>query len=270
MADVTRLPKTTDIMPTRRNFLASAPALAALCTISPASFADGAPISDAELQHQMLGKLTAELNDASVATIESGYLFDVFFSWTAPPVDVSQINTIVAYSFGNQAAAAGTGNMPNPGPVNEQIADAVFQLHAKTPARIYAQWEVASILASKYQLGSGIVISVAPPVVATNGTVTMPSLDAVATAIVNQSSTASALGNVAVVTHRDQASLAVQTSNAHGMRAAVPANLPLPALYDATALQASNRRRDLYLLSNLGTRLGALRLALIAKEYPNG
>lgn len=255
------------MMKKRRHFLASAPALAALCAANTPSRADDVPASDAELQHQMRGKLTAELNDSAVADSETGYLFDTFFSWLPPTVDPGKTNTIVAYAFGNRAGTGGIGAMPVPGPVNEQIADAVFQLQQKTPVPIYAQWEIAQVLASKYALAS--VVSVAPPVVA-NGKVMTPSLDSVAAAIIKQAGAATALGNVAVVTHRDQASLAVQTSNAQGMKAAVAAGLGLPLAYDATALQPSNRRRDLYLLTSAGTRLGALRLALISQEYPNG
>ncbi|MBN3791156.1 Tat pathway signal protein [Burkholderia sp. Ac-20353] len=256
-------------MQTRRHFLASVPAFAALGALSKPAFADTVPASDAELQHQMLGKLTTELNDPSIANTETGYLFNVFFSWTPPSVDVGQIRAIVAYSFGNAPSTAGAGAMPAPGPVNEQIADTVFQLHQQTSAPIYAQWEVANVLASKYRL-SAAVTSVAPPVVAANGTVTVPMPDVVAAAVVKQAGSAAALGTVGVVTHRDQASLAVQLSNAAGMNSAVPAGLTLPSLYDATALQPANRRRDLYLLSNLSAQLAALRLTLINQQYPNG
>lgn len=256
-------------MQTRRHFLTSVPAFAALGALSTPAFADTAPVSDTELQHQMLGKLTTELNDPATAGTETGYLLNVFFSWIPPSVDASRIRTIVAYSFGNAAAAAGAGPMPAPGPVNEQIADAVFQLHQTTPAPIYAQWEVASVLASKYRMTTGVT-SVTPPVVASNGTVTVPTPDVVAAAIVKQAGSAAALGTVGIVTHGDQASLAVQLSNAAGMKSAVPAGSTLPSLYDATALQPANRRRDLYLLSNLSAQLAALRLTLINQQYPNG
>lgn len=260
------LPRLPSMMKKRRHFLASAPALAALGAASTPSRAGDVPASDAELQRQMRGKLTAELGDSVVAGSETGYLFDTFFSWLPPAIDPAGINAIVAYAFGNRAGG-GAGAMPVPGPVNEQIADAVFQLQRKTPVPIYAQWEIAQVLASKYALGG--VVSVAPPVVA-NGKVSTPALDGVATAVIKQAGTAAALGNVAVVTHRDQASLAVQTSNAQGMKAGVAAGLGLPLAYDTSALQPSNRRRDLYLLTSAGSQLGTLRLALIAQEYPNG
>ncbi|OXJ10315.1 Tat pathway signal protein [Burkholderia sp. HI2500] len=256
-------------MQTRRHFLASvsasASALAATGAASAPAFASDAPVSDAELQRQMLGKLTNELTDRAAAD-ETGYLFEPFFSWLPPTVQTTAINTIAAFSFGSRAAAA-TGAAPVPGPVNEAIADAVFLLHQKVAVRIFAQQEVASVLASKYGLTAGVT-SIATPALAAGSPIPTP--DGVAAAIVKQAGSAAALGNVGVVTHADQASLAVRVSNAAGMQAAVPAGLALPSLYDASAQMPALRRRDLYLLSNVGVQLGMLRLDLINREYPNG
>lgn len=207
-------------MQTRRHFLASvsASALAATGAAGTPAVASDAPVSDAELQRQMLGKLTNELNDRAAATDETGYLFEPFFSWLPPTVQNTAINTIAAFSFGSRAAGV-------PGPVNEAIADAVFLLHRKVAVRIFAQQEVASVLASKYGLTAGVT-SIATPAVAAGSPIPTP--DGVAAAIVKQAGSAAALGNVGVVTHADQASLAVRVSNAAGMQAAVPAGLALP------------------------------------------
>ncbi|CAB3746065.1 hypothetical protein LMG29660_00098 [Burkholderia puraquae] len=213
----------------------------------------------------MLGKLTNELNDRATASDEAGYLFDTFFSWTSPTVAATAINTIAAFSFGSRAGASGAA--PVPGPVNEAIADAVFQLRQKVSAPIFAQQEVASVLASKYGLTAG-VMSIATPALAAGSPIPTP--DGVAAAIVKQAGSAAALGKVGVVTHSDQASIAVRVSTAAGMQAAVPAGLALPSLYDTSAWMPALRRRDLYLLSNAGVQLGMLRLDLINREYPNG
>lgn len=252
-------------MTTRRHFLASTSLLAASWAAVAPAFASDAPVSDAELQRQMLGKLTNELNDRATATDETGYLFDTFFSWTPPTVDTAAINTIAAFGFGSRAATSGT--TPVPGPVNEAIADAVFQLRQKISVPIYAQQEVASVLASKYGLTAGVT-SIATPALAAGSPIPTP--DGVAAAIVKQAGSAAALGKVGVVTHSDQASIAVRVSTAAGMQAAVPAGLTLPSLYDTSAQMPALRRRDLYLLSNAGVQLGMLRLDLIAREYPNG
>ncbi|AXF25230.1 Tat pathway signal protein [Burkholderia pyrrocinia] len=247
-------------MKTRRHFLTSTSVLAASCAAAAPAFASDAPVSDAELQRQMLGKLMNELNDRAAAADETGYLFDTFFSWTPPTVEAAGVHTIAAFSFGSRAA-------PVPGPVNEAIADAVFQLRQKVAAPIFAQQEVASVLASKYGLTAGVTSIATPAAIAGSP---IPTPDGVASAIVRQAGSAAALGKVGVVTHRDQASIAVRVSNAAGMQAAVPAGLALPSVYDTSAQQPAMRRRDLYLMSNAGMQLGMLRLDLIAREYPNG
>ncbi|KAG8155607.1 Tat pathway signal protein [Burkholderia catarinensis] len=252
-------------MNTRRHFLASTSLLAASCAAAAPAFASDAPVSDAELQRQMLGKLTNELNDRATATDETGYLLDTLFSWAPPTVASAGINTIAAFGFGSRAGASGAA--PVPGPVNEAIADVVFQLRQKVAAPIFAQQEVAGVLASKYGLTAGVT-SIATPAAAAGSPIPTP--DGVAAAIVRQAGSAAALGKVGVVTHLDQASIAVRVSNTAGMQAAVPAGLTLPSLYDTAAQMPALRRRDLYLLSNAGVQLGMLRLDLIKREYPNG
>ncbi len=252
-------------MTTRRHFLTSTSLLAVSCAAAVPARASDAPVSDAELRRQMLGKLTNELNDSTVAADETGYLLDTFFAWSPPTVDAAGISTIAAFSFGNRAGASGAA--PLPGPVNESIADAVFQLRQRVAAPIYAQQEVAGVLASKYGLTAGVT-SIATPAVAAGSPIPTP--DGVAAAIVRQVGSAAALGKVGIVTHLDQASLAVRASTAAGLQAAVPAGLTLPVFYDTSAQMPALRRRALYLLSNAGVQLGMLRLDLISREYPNG
>jgi hypothetical protein len=112
------------------------------------------------------------------------------------------------------------------------------------------------------------VTSIATPALAAGSPIPTP--DGVVAAIVKQAGSAAALGKVGVVTHLDQASLAVRVSNAAGVQAAVPAAFALPSLYDTSAQMPAMRRRDLYLLSNAGMQLAMLRLDLINREYPNG
>ncbi len=252
-------------MTNRRHFLASTSLLAASCAAAAPAFAGDVPVSDAELQRQMLGKLTNELNDRATAADETGYLLDTFFSWTPPTVDAAAIDTIVAFGFGSRAGASAA--TPVPGPVNEAIADTVFQLRQKVAVPIFAQQEVASVLASKYGLAAGVT-SIPTPAAVAGSPISTP--DGVAASIVRQVGSAAALGKIGVVTHRDQASIAVRVSNAAGMQAAVPGGLSLPNVYDASAQQAAMRRRDLYLMSNAGMQLAMLRLELINREYPNG
>ncbi|MFM0731845.1 hypothetical protein PQQ52_15295 [Paraburkholderia sediminicola] len=272
-------------MSSRRKFListsaaATLPAAAAMLAVSSKAWAGDTPIADAELQRQMLGKLSVELNDSTTANTEAPYLQDIFFSWDLPSIPVAQIGAIVAYSFGDRPAAAsganstsgaGQSQLPQPGPINEEIADAVHQLVQSKPVMVYAQWEVASVLTAKYQMSSANLHTVAPPTVASNGTVSYPALDDVAAAIIALQGTAAALGTVAVVTHRDQAKRAIQTSRAHGMNAYAAQGVTSPVDYDAQASQPANRRRDLYLLNDMMNQFATLRANLIAQQYPNG
>ncbi|KVT56049.1 hypothetical protein WK95_15395 [Burkholderia ubonensis] len=270
-------------MSSRRTFLLSTSTAAALPLVSAAlsacgdSLADSPPaVSDAELTRQMVGKLTAELGDASTAGTVAPYLMDIGFTWDLPTIPAAQIDRIVAYSFGNRANAAsgntpvGGGNqvaLPDPGPVNEALADAVYRIRQLKSVQVYAQWEIARFLASKY--GMTDVRSI-EPVVAKDGTITYLSTDGVAAAIVALEGSAAAMGNVGVVGHRDHAKRCIQTSRARGMKAAAVAEVPLPLQYDAQSGQAWTRRRDLYLVHDMYAQFTALRASLIAAAYPNG
>lgn len=264
-------------MSNRRKFLLSSsaaatlPALAATLAGCPCAMAADSISSDAELTRQMLGKLSVELNDPVTARIEVPYLDDIFFNWELPLIPAAQINAIVANSFGDRPAAASSlSSLPAPGPVNEEIADAVHQLYQLKPVMVYAQSEVASVLTSKYQMNSTNLQSVSPPTVASNGTISYPALTDVASAIVALKGSAAALGSVAVVTHRDQAKRAIQTSKTSGMNAYAAQGIALPIDYDPQASQPANRRRDLYLLSDMTNQFATLRAKLIAQQYPNG
>lgn len=264
-------------MSNRRKFLLSSsaavalPALAVTLAGSSRAMAADSIVSDAELTRQMLGKLSVELNDPATAKVEVPYLDDIFFSWDLPSIAAAQINAIVAYGFGDRpATTSGQSALPVPGPINEAIADAVHQLYQLKPVMVYAQSEVASVLTSKYQMNSTNLQAVSPPTVASNGTISYPALTDVASAIVALKGSAAALGTVAVVTHRDQAKRAIQTSKASGMSAYAAQGIPLPVSYDAQASQPAYRRRDLYLLSDMTSQFATLRANLIAQQYPNG
>jgi hypothetical protein len=264
-------------MSNRRKFLLSSsaaaalPALVATFVSSPRAMAADSVPSDIELTRQMLGKLSVELNDPAIARIEVPYLDDIFFNWDLPLIPAAQVNAIVAYGFGDRPATASSqSTLPVPGPINEEIADAVHQVYQLKPVMVYAQSEVASVLTSKYQMNSTNLQSVSPPSFTSNGTISYPALIDVASAIVALKGSAAALGTVAVVTHHDQAKRAIQTSKASGMNAYVPQGIALPVDYDAQASQPANRRRDLYLLSDMTNQFATLRANLIALQYPNG
>ncbi|AJY00055.1 hypothetical protein BG87_2556 [Burkholderia thailandensis 2002721643] len=192
-------------MSSRRKFLlstsaaATLPLVGAVVTACNDSIAEPA-IGDAELARQMVGKLTAELNDAPSAAAIAPYLMDIGFTWDLPTIAAARIDRIVAYGFGNRANAA-SGNtptnganqtaLPDPGPVNEALADAVYRIRRLKPVKVYAQWEIARFLASKYQMADVRSIE---PVVAADGSVTYLSTDGVAAAIIALEGSAAAMG----------------------------------------------------------------------------
>ena len=257
-------------MLSRRQFMTLTPSLIGLCAVGRLTFASNVPLlmSDAELERQMLSKLTTELNDATLAKTETQYLMSTLFNWVAPTIETKSIQTIVAYSFGYRASLDPLA-MPEAGPINEQIADAVYILYQMTQAPIYAQWEVATVLKAKYHLDSTKVITVGTPKVTSTG-VTVATLDEVISAILLKAGSAKALGHVAVVTHRDQQALAVDISKAKGLQAAAPADIKMPMEYDVLCLPKNNRKRNWYILTSVATRLGMLRMQLITEQYPNG
>ncbi|WP_199726371.1 hypothetical protein [Acidipila sp. EB88] len=174
----------------------------------------------------------------------------------------------MVYDFGNRPAARGEPHShPEPGPINQMLADAVLQVAQHCGGPVYAQWEIAKLLKGKHPDVSAI-----EPVVAADGTVTYLSTDGVAQAVVALANRPGArkLGTVCVVAHRDHSKRCVATSKARGMDAAVAAEVALPAAYDAESGQPWTRRRDLYLLHDMAARWMQLRADRIAAAYPQG
>ncbi len=241
--------------------------------------ASNTPISDTELSRQMTGKLDVELNDPATAHIEVPRLEDIFFTWSLPSIPATQVRTIVAYSFGNRKASTDINTsvggtiqsaLPVPGPVNEKIAGAVYSLYRLKPVMVFAQGEVASILASRYGMNDSNLRVVLPPTVASDGSTASSTVAQVAAATIALNGSAAAMGTTAIVTHRDQAKSAIGTSRALGMAAYAAQEIVLPVDYDPLASQPMNRRRDLYLLGNMSSQFASLRTNLIAQAYPNG
>lgn len=264
----------------RRQFLAAGSALAAASALSACGGDDvtATPISDAGLQAQMAGKLTAQLGDAAAVNAIQPALTDVGFTWDLPTIAAAQVNTIVAYSFGNRPNAA-SGNtsstgvnqaaLPDPGPVNEALADAVHQIWLLKPVKVYAQWEIARFLVSKYQMGTSVLTSI-EPVIASNGSIVYLSTAGVAAAAVTRAGGAAAMGNVAVVGHRDHAKRCIQTSQQAGMTAFAAREVTLPTVYDPLSGQPWTRNRSLYLVHDMFAQMITKAMIATAQAYPKG
>lgn len=269
----------------RRRFLASTSAAIAapIATTILSACGDGnaadapAAISDAELQRQMNARLAVQLKDTAAAEQISPQVLDFALTWQPPTIAVSRLNRIVAYGFGNRPNAQ-SGNtptnggnqaaLPDPGPVNEKLADTVHAIYQQHPVKVYAQWEIARFLKSKYGLTDMVSIE---PVTNPDGSITYLSTDGVAAKVVElEQNNATAMGVVGVIGFRDHVKRCVLTSRDRGMNAFAPEGVEMPGEYDAQSGQSWTRRRDLYLLHDMSAQVQRLRAMAIAAAYPNG
>lgn len=226
----------------------------------------------------MTGKLRAQLGDAATVNAIVPVMMDVGFTWSLPSIPVAQIDSIVAYSFGNRPNAA-SGNtsssggnqstLPDPGPTNEALADSVHQIYLLKPVKIYAQWEIARFLVSKYQMGTDVLTSIEPSV-ASDGTIVYLSTVGVALEAIERAGGAAAMGNVAVVGHRDHAKRCILTSQYAGMKAFAANEVPLPAAYDAQSGQPWTRSRSLYLVHDMYAQMHMQSMLATSRAFPNG
>ncbi|WP_130803535.1 hypothetical protein [Acinetobacter ihumii] len=267
----------------RREFLALGSALAGVALLSGCNDNSesneeiSVPVNDANLHEQMAAKLGTQLGDSFLAGQLATTLMDVCFSWELPMIAATKINSIVAYAFGNRPNAA-SGNtpstganqsaMPDPGPVNEALADTIYQIYQLKPVKIYAQWEIARFLVAKYNLGSDVLTSI-EPIVAPDGSIVYLNTDDVASAIIKLVGGASALGNVAVVGHRDHSKRCILTSKLRGMNASVVQEVALPVIYDPESGQPWTRSRSLYLVHDMYAQMYSQINLLVNQTYPN-
>ncbi|HEM7310306.1 TPA: hypothetical protein U2K59_003040 [Acinetobacter baumannii] len=269
----------------RRKFLALGTALAAGTLLSACRDKDHQqevdsqqPLNDSNLLAQITAKMSIQLDDPNVANIVSPILLDSCFNWELPQIKANQINSIIGYAFGNRPNDQ-SGNtssngenqaaMPDPGPMNEALADTIYSIYKLNPVKIYAQWEIARFLTSKYHLAEDVLTSI-EPIIASDGSIIYLSTDDVANTIIKISGGSSALGNVAIVGHRDHAKRCILTSQLRGIKAAVVQEVSLPVVYDEKSGQPWTRSRDLYLIHDIYAQLYTKTLLLTKQAYPQG
>ncbi|WP_285723871.1 hypothetical protein [Psychromicrobium xiongbiense] len=258
----------------RRRFLSTAAVSTAAASLpllaAQPAFADSAGSADAQgkkLDRLKLDALSRELNDPATAAVIEPHLQDVGFTWHPPVTPVANIDYIVAYSFGNRAPAGGGDPakvLYEPGPVNEALADTIAAIRKQKTVPVFAQWEIARFLTSKYSMTQVTSID---PVIAKDGTITYLSTDGVAAQMVALRGTS---GTAGVVGFRDHVKRCVQTTHDRGMTAFAPQGFEMPGTYDAQSGQPWTRRRDLYLLHDMYAQMAVLRAKAIAAAYPNG
>ena len=122
-----------------------------------------APTTTAPVDYRsaMVARLTDEWGDADVAEqVVTAIGADGLAAWEqrvpmadmattpllayrTPTTPADDIDNLVVFAFGNRVAADGT---LEPGPVNQQLADATAAFVADHPVPVFAQWEVARLL----------------------------------------------------------------------------------------------------------------------------
>jgi hypothetical protein len=244
-------------------------AAAPLLTTTPALADSSERGKDAKLTRTMLDALERELDDHATASVVEPHIEDIGFNWHPPTKPVDSIDFIIAYGFGNRRPAG--GGDPNrvlyePGPVNEALADTVAKLRAGRNLPVYAQWEIARFLESKYHMSGVTSIE---PVISADGTIVYLSTDGVA-AQVKELRAAQPAGIAGIVGFRDHIKRCVQTTQDRGMDAFAPQGMDMPGTYDPQSGQPWTRRRDLYLVHDMYAQMAVLRGKLIAQAYPNG
>jgi hypothetical protein len=207
----------------------------------------------------LVALLTLELGDPAEARTFAEIIVSDLLQWRPPTVSPREVQTIVAYTFGNRFEANGNRS---PGPVNAALAEVAVRLHEETGAPLYAQWEVAEAIGAR--IPSRRLISITPlrdaraePVYLSTG--------GVAAAIVRHAGDPKRLGKVAVIGFADHIKRCIDTTRRAGIDAAAPAGYAMPATYDADSGQPWTRSRLIYLLHDVMCRIEDRRNQLIAK-----
>lgn len=243
-------------MTTRRTLLKGATA-AMLGAAAASTKALAAPPADPMLEPLMERQLALALGDESVARKLAPLLFDATMLWSYPQMPAQEADSLIAYSFGNRIAPGHDAQNLEPeaslpGPINTMLAEAVAKIRAIRSIPVYAQWEIALVLQQTYHIDQVIPLY---PERGADGKITYLSTEGVAKAALRHAGSASALGRVAVVGHRDHVKRCILTSQRIGLTAAAIRGISLPARYDPQSGQPWTRDRTAYLLGDIMAQL---------------
>lgn len=175
---------------------------------------------------------------------------------TRPSAD---FGALVAYSFGYRVENDDdpARGIVTPGPVNEALAEAVVRVRGDRQIPVYAQFEIAEVLASVHGLTDVTPIY---PIKNPDGTVTYLSTDGVAGQVSRSQGATTRDGLVGVIAFRDHLWRSTYTSRVNGLRAYAPGDVPMPSTYDPQSGQEWTRSRDAYLPRDYAARLSLIPL----------
>ena len=223
--------------------------------MSPAG-AEESPMSDQRLREAIRARLEAQMDDPKSAEVVSRFVMDEVLTWKAQTTDIQRADSILAFAFGNQFAP--NGNL-RPGPMNQQLADLVVEIHRQINKPVYAQWEIAEAIGARIPEA---MLTPIYPTVSPGGDVVYLSTSGVASAVVKHAEGVEKLGRTVVIAFREHNLRAVRTARSVGLDAYAPAGIALPSHYDEQSGQPWTRNRLAFVLYEIRTRANALRARL--------
>ncbi|ATM01004.1 hypothetical protein CK910_22870 [Aeromonas sp. CA23] len=225
--------------------------------------------------HKLLtARLTAELNDESVASKLEPFIEEACFNMLPPFIVISRASNLIAFAFGNRPNDSGNPNeLAKPGPMNESLAACCAALYRQKAMPMYVQWEIARYLDSAHypDIPARDVISIEPRW-DDSGKLIYLSTDGVVLDIISEyfGSDPVALGTTVIIGHRDHIKRCVMTCRSRKVDCYAPEGIELPVWYDEQSAQPWTRRRELYVLQDISAQLMMMSQANIANAYPNG
>lgn len=170
-------------------------------------------------------------------------------AYRTTPSPAADVDSLVVFAFGNRQGPDGT---LEPGPVNQELADATAAFVAEHPVPVFAQWEVAHLLQAAGVPG----VTSIEPTTGPDGEVVYLSTRGVADAVVADAAASGVqLGTVGVVCFADHEGRCLLTATAAGMDATAVDGVAPPTEYDPQSGQPWTRDRVSYLVTDLGGRL---------------
>ncbi len=174
------------------------------------------------------------------------------WSVSAPPDE--PVDALVAFAFGNRIDKVGNRT---PGPVNEQLADIVENLYKQHKCTVIAQWEIAHFLLHK--IPEKKLVSIHPQFDPVSDRVIYLSTRGVLDKARDHLAKTAC---IYIVAHRDHLVRCLQTASEMGLQA-FSESLKMPVEYDPFSSQAWTRNREAYLVSDMISRLSAVRDVLM-------
>lgn len=227
--------------------LASLAAVSAL-TVTTASATTPEPVP---------GVPAATAGSSPSVALSSGVPATDFNPVTALSRPSAQVDTLVAYSFGTRIEEGDDPDrgIVSPGPVNEELAASVVRALDGRDIPVYAQFEIAEVLTTRYGLEGVHVIN---PVKNPDGTVTYLSTDGVAAQVASEMGTAVSTATVGVIAFQDHLWRSTYTSRVNGLHAFALSDVEMPSEYDQLSGQEWTRSPEAYLPRDYAGRAALL------------